>query len=490
MSNKVFEEAIADAKKLREVAEANAKKAVLEAVTPKIRDFIESELLENKSNNDDVIENQLEDTGESTSDDEVVLNESALLKLSSLLGVDVSQELSSDDNKTIVSEATKEAFESLSGNQQEELRNLANKINERKRTLSGEEISNKESNLKENSKMSEKYYEVDLNALREAIESELADAISEGEDPQDEGEEHDHSEGAAEEATLEEMLQELRLVLDLGDDVEEDQLPEELRGMLEDDDDEDEEVELSDEDAPEGDDEEAEDAPEGDDEEAEDAPVDFQALAEGDPEEVLEIDEAMLAEEILRIRKLVKEGKVDHHFGGKGETKAGVDGSFGGKGGGKAGVSKSFGGGSEGQDAFTNPPTLNKLAEAFRAERRKNRALGEKLEKYRSAVDTLREQLEDLNLFNAKLLYVNKLLQNKNLNESEKKSVIKALDEANSLREAKSLYKSLTETFTRGSEKTLTESRSRGSSSRPTTSSAPKGGAPELARWQRLAGLK
>ena len=49
MSNKVFEEAIADAKKLREVAEANAKKAVLEAVTPKIREFIESELLENKT---------------------------------------------------------------------------------------------------------------------------------------------------------------------------------------------------------------------------------------------------------------------------------------------------------------------------------------------------------------------------------------------------------------------------------------------------------
>ena len=53
MSNKVFEEAIADAKKLREVAEANAKKAVLEAVTPKIREFIESELLENSNNNEE-----------------------------------------------------------------------------------------------------------------------------------------------------------------------------------------------------------------------------------------------------------------------------------------------------------------------------------------------------------------------------------------------------------------------------------------------------
>jgi hypothetical protein len=209
---------------------------------------------------------------------------------------------------------------------------------------------------------------------------------------------------------------------------------------------------------------------------------------------MVEVDEEMLAEEILRIRKLVREGKagnVSHHFGGKSGGNAGVDGAFGGKGKANAGVNKSFGGGDEGKDVFTNPPTMNKLAEAFRDERRKNRALDEKLKKYRSAVESLREQLEDLNLFNAKLLYVNKLLQNKNLNEAEKKSVIKALDEAKSLNEAKSLFKSLTETFARGNAKPLTESRNRGSSSRPTTSSAPKqGSAPELDRWQRLAGLK
>ena len=43
----------------------------------------------------------------------------------------------------------------------------------------------------------------------------------------------------------------------------------------------------------------------------------------------------------------------------------------------------------------------------LRKEQEKNLALQEKLEKYRSAVETLREQLTDLNLFNAKLLYVN-----------------------------------------------------------------------------------
>ena len=486
MSNKVFEEAIADAKKLREVAEENAKKAILEAVTPKIREFIESELIEGKEDVDEEVEESKEELDETSEvDEDVTLDEASLKKLSTLLGVDISSQLADQNTKSAISESTRDAFDMLDERQKKDLKNLANKINSRKRTLSAAAINNKESNLKENSKMKDKYYEVDLKALREAVEAELSETLYEDEGA-DEGSDHD-----VEEASLEEMLQELRLVLDLGEDIEEDQIPEELRGMLEDDDEDEEEVELADDEAEEADDE----AEEADDEADDEAEVDFQALAEmmyeeEDQDEMVEVDEVVLAEEILRIRKMVREGKVDHQFGGKGEGRAGVDGSFGGKGNGKAGVKKSFGGGAEGQDAFTNPPTLNKLAEAFRTERRKNRVLDEKLKKYRSAVDTLREQLEDLNLFNAKLLYVNKLLQNKNLNESEKKSVIKALDEANSLREAKSLYKSLTETFTHGGKKTLSESRSRGSSSRPTTSSAPKGGAPELDRWQKLAGLK
>jgi len=474
MSNKMFEEAIADAKKLREVAEANAKKAVLEAVTPKIREFIESELLESKHS--DLEEDDVEESEDDV--DEVTLDEAALQKLSTLLGLDISKEITHVENTKMVSEATQAAYRGLSSSQKRELNNIADKINQTKRTLSGVRINNKEANLKENSKMSEKFYEVDLNALREAVEEELHHAI-EGE-VEEEG--YDVEEGGDPEAELAEMLQELKLVLDLGDDIEEDQIPEELRGMLEEDEEGEPDADLDMED----------EAPADDEGEGEE---DFQAMMGAPPsdddEEEVEVDEAMLAEEILRIRKLVREGKMDHHFGGKGGSKAGVKGAFGGSGSGKAGVKKAFGGGSEGQDAFTNPPTINKLAEAFRAERRKNRALSEKLGKYRSAVDTLREQLEDLNLFNAKLLYVNKLLQNKNLNESEKKSVIKALDEANSLREAKSLYKSLTETFARGNAKPLTESRNRGSSSRPTTSSAPKqGNAPELDRWQRLAGLK
>lgn len=480
MSNKIFEEAIADAKKLREVAEANAKKAVLEAVTPKIREFIESELLNSQDASKNEMDQEIEEVDHNDELDEITLDESALRKLSTLLGLDVSKELTSKKNAKIVSEATNKAFRSLSATQKRELNAIANKINQTKRNLTTKSIDSKEAILKENPKMRQKYYEVDLKALREEVEKELAETM----DDVDMKEGDDYNE----DDSLEAMLQELKLVLDLGDDIEKEKIPEDLRGMVEEDEDgtePDEALELSDEAPEDG------EAPEGDEGE-----VDFQAMMDDEGEkkdEMVEVDEEMLAEEILRIRKLVREsksGKVDHHFGGKGSA-AGVDGAFGGKGKANAGVKKAFGGGDEGKDVFTNPPTMNKLAEAFRDERRKNRALDEKLKKYRSAVESLREQLEDLNLFNAKLLYVNKLLQNKNLNEAEKKSVIKALDEAKSLNEAKSLFKSLTETFARGHAKPLTESRNRGSSSRTTTSSAPKqGNAPELDRWQRLAGLK
>ena len=45
MTKQLYEEALADVKKLKEVAEDNAKRALLEAVTPRIRDLIENQLL-------------------------------------------------------------------------------------------------------------------------------------------------------------------------------------------------------------------------------------------------------------------------------------------------------------------------------------------------------------------------------------------------------------------------------------------------------------
>ena len=116
------------------------------------------------------------------------------------------------------------------------------------------------------------------------------------------------------------------------------------------------------------------------------------------------------------------------------------------------------------------------------------------LNEYRSAVETLREQMTDMNLFNAKLLYVNKMLQSKDLTPKQQKVVIEAIDGAKTLREVKMLYKSLTESLTGGNGASLNESATRfnaGGSSRATSSaSARTGETAEVDRWAKLAGLK
>src|SRR6478609_4447387 len=53
MTKQLYEEALADVKKVKEVAEANAQRAILEAVTPRIRDMIERELLREHGDMDD-----------------------------------------------------------------------------------------------------------------------------------------------------------------------------------------------------------------------------------------------------------------------------------------------------------------------------------------------------------------------------------------------------------------------------------------------------
>jgi len=486
MSSKIFEEAIADAKKLREVAEDNAKKAILEAVTPRIREFIESQLLESDEEKD---ESEVE-VEESEKEEEVTLDESALKSLIGLIG---GEDALADLNSSIMESSINKTFDGLTVANQKKLQHIANKLNKKADILESRSINNNKNINQENMTMSnrEKFYEVDLQALRESIQDEVSEMYEEEEmHSVDEVEEMDSD---LEEMDMEELMNEIRLVLDLGEDIDADELPEMLRGMVEEDE-EGEEVDLEDEegaDLP----EEDEEGGEGEDmlagmfgEEGEDAP-------EEEPEdlnETFEIDPRMLRQELARVRRQLREGKMDHHFGGKGGSSAGVDGSFGGKGKKNAGVKGSFGGGSEGQDPFVNPPQINKLNEAIRNLRRKNRSQAEKLNKYRGAVSTLREQLEDLNLFNAKLLYVNKLLQNQSLTESQKKSVIKALDEAQTLSETKTLYKSLTESLTTSKKTTLNESARYGSSSRTTTSASSKKlqESSDLGRWQRLAGIK
>jgi len=125
-------------------------------------------------------------------------------------------------------------------------------------------------------------------------------------------------------------------------------------------------------------------------------------------------------------------------------------------------------------------------------EARQSRVLKSQLRRATGAVNQLKGQLTEMNLFNAKLLYANKLMQNKRLNTRQQRTIVEALDSATTLREAKLLYKSLSAGISKG--KTIVESgsRVRGSSSKSTTRSSTRSlneGAGQTDRWATLAGI-
>ena len=118
-----------------------------------------------------------------------------------------------------------------------------------------------------------------------------------------------------------------------------------------------------------------------------------------------------------------------------------------------------------------------------------------------STVQYLRDQLNEVNLLNAKLLYTNKLFNSFNLDQKQKLKVVETFDLAKSIREVKLSYTILSESYSLGGSvvkktnttaKTITE----GLASKPVASTAP---AKELivensnvmaSRFQKLAGIK
>ena len=119
----------------------------------------------------------------------------------------------------------------------------------------------------------------------------------------------------------------------------------------------------------------------------------------------------------------------------------------------------------------------------------------ELLEARRQAAAAKRE-LKESNLFNAKLLYVNKLMQQHDLNSKQQRAIVEAIDNAKTHREAKLLYTSLTESLRRRDQRksgssNLNEGLVRGgSASSPARSSAPAKTSTGLNRWALLAGIK
>jgi hypothetical protein len=67
------------------------------------------------------------------------------------------------------------------------------------------------------------------------------------------------------------------------------------------------------------------------------------------------------------------------------------------------------------------------------------------LEEAIKTIKTLQVELNEVNLLNAKLLYTNKIFKSKSLNEAQKVKVLKSLDKAANVKEAKAIFETLSE---------------------------------------------
>lgn len=71
--------------------------------------------------------------------------------------------------------------------------------------------------------------------------------------------------------------------------------------------------------------------------------------------------------------------------------------------------------------------------------------LKEELEEAYSVIKSLKSELNEINLLNAKLLYTNKIFKSKNLNENQKVKVLSSFDKATTVGEVKLVFETLNE---------------------------------------------
>ena len=81
------------------------------------------------------------------------------------------------------------------------------------------------------------------------------------------------------------------------------------------------------------------------------------------------------------------------------------------------------------------------------AMRRENEEMAEELEETKKALETVSKELNEVNLLNSKLLYVNRIFKANTLDESQKLRVVETLDKAESTKEAKLIYETIKDTF-------------------------------------------
>jgi len=117
--------------------------------------------------------------------------------------------------------------------------------------------------------------------------------------------------------------------------------------------------------------------------------------------------------------------------------------------------------------------------------------LAEELEEAYNTIATIKEELAEVNLLNAKLLYTNKIFKAKNLSEAQKVKVLSAFDNASSVKETKLVYETLSANM-KTPKTNVNESLIKGAASKPSgvsTKTQIVETDNQVSRWQKLAGI-
>ena len=136
-------------------------------------------------------------------------------------------------------------------------------------------------------------------------------------------------------------------------------------------------------------------------------------------------------------------------------------------------------------NAISNSPSLDVYEE-----KEADNNLSEALE----TVETLKAQLSEVNLLNAKLLYVNKVFKANNLTESQKVSIIAAFDKAETVKEVKLVFETVSENVVAKKTTTPIKENKLGMASKATGTTASKKEvisevSDAVLRMQKLAGI-
>jgi hypothetical protein len=558
----LYQEAIADAKKLKEIAEDNAKKALVEAVTPRIKEFIEKQLLDESTENDEEDEDDLlldeEPTNPLLSGDDL----SHLSSNSSSLAQDNKSVEDGGDSIPVVDDDGKITLDldTIDVDDDDEIdvtpdvKTALSKMSESKKILSrvsqiAEDIKSANSVTKILSESTGFFEHVDniissiMHTYKQVRESKInnADKILFCEKLEKLFQDIKGNKAMKRRRLSEEDVT-LKLTglpddLDLSDvsvdlitgDSDDD---EELDFDAEDEGSDDEELDFDAEDEG-SDDEELDFGDEGDSDDDEELELEADDMS-GD-EQVIEIDESVLRREISRMRTLreSRSRRVTPRKTVREEKHKGMK-----LGHGTKGTYDNFGDADEEGEPLEIDPlkrmlarenrkisslkrrytSLSKFASGSLNESKNNGAIRDRLSQLRKSIvestarvkkleealknkartnnarpsrNNLEEKLSESKLFNAKLAYANKLLQNESLTRTQKAEAIKKLDETKTIREAKLVYETLAKALEKPKKKINESTRVVGSSSRP--AGRPSGvlsESVETDRWAKLAGLK